>query len=120
MLAPLSSIDIAHQLENAWVMWQGPPRNGQFRARTVIVEIAAIKMLRLRQMRFSAFGSQLQRARDGCLRQGQSDWGVFDAVKINVIVDAGQLTIGCHERWVAGNRVIQQTLRLGEIPPKTG
>src|SRR4030095_5253513 len=67
--ASLPSLDISHHPEYQRVIRQGLASTLQFSQRPTIIEVAMIKISRMRQMRFTRIWTKAKRALDGRLRK---------------------------------------------------
>src|ERR1700730_1771552 len=101
--ASLPPLDISHHPDYPRVIRQGLAGNLQFGQSATIIELAMIKISRMRQMRFTRIWTKAKRALDGRLRLCEACRGKVEAKEIKLVVSVGELTVGLKKRGIASD-----------------
>ena len=113
---PLPSLNEPHQLEYSCLIGKRLAGNFEFGQRAIIIEVASIKVHRLRKVRFARIRFQTKSGIDRVLRHGQPRRGTVDLVEIKLIMSESQLAIRLQKRWVARDSPVQQIDSLPQNP----
>src|SRR4029453_822036 len=113
--ASLPPLDISHHPEYPRVIRQGLASNVQLSQRPTIIELAMIKISRMRQVRFTRICTKAKRALDCRLRQRAACRRMVEAKEIELVVSIGELTVRLEKGGIPCEGLVQQVDCLKQI-----
>ena len=112
---PLPPLDQTHQLEYPRIVRQCLTSNFQFGQRTIIIEVAAIKIFCACKVRFARVGTETKRCLNCRLRQRQARRRSIVAKEVKNVMGPRQLTICLEKRRISRDSLVQQIDRFEQI-----